>query len=134
MRLSTNEKGVAMQGDLILTDKRLVQEKKSLGSIEYKEIPLAKLDSIYYTSSINIWTIITGILLAILGFFLNATIFYRVEIIGFMIIIIGIVGFILGIILRKNFVEFKSASSKIRAENRNLESFIEAVRSQIYKN
>ena len=124
MELLKNEKELSKHDSLIVTNKRLIQEKKSWEKRIHKEIPLNKIDSICFEYSRNISLIIVGCVLIFLG------LFWFLKIVG---IIFGIIIIIIGSLLKKEFVEFSSCTLKIREEKENLEEFIDIVKEEIYK-
>ncbi|MEA3248547.1 MAG: hypothetical protein U9Q73_02465 [Nanoarchaeota archaeon] len=132
MKLLKNEKELSKHASLIITNYRLIQEKKSLGKRTHKEIPLEKIDSISFEYNIRIGMIILGIILMFTGLFWNYSKIYSPQI-GFLMIISGIVVLMISLLLRKELVEFNSSTLKISEEIRDIEKFIDIVRGEIYK-
>jgi hypothetical protein len=132
MELLKNEKELSKRASLIVTNYRLVQEKRSWGKRTHKEIPLNKIDSISFEYSRNIGLIATGIALIVLGFLFNYWLPHSSQI-WFLIAVLGFITLLLGILLKKEFVEFSSCSLKIREEKKSIEKFIDVVREEIYR-
>ena len=130
MKLVENEKKLSSHGSLVLTNKRLIQNKKSWGRIILKEIPLNKIDSICFEHSIDILAIIIGIILIIISLIMGEALFGYFK---YILFLLGISIFILGFLSEKEFVDFNSNTLKIREEKKNIENFIDVVRNEIYK-
>ncbi|CAD7773741.1 MAG: hypothetical protein KBONHNOK_00647 [Candidatus Methanoperedenaceae archaeon GB50] len=113
MKLLKTEKELSKHASLIVTNNRLVQEKKSWGKRTHKEIPLDKIDSLSFEYSKNIGLIVAGIVLIVLGFLFSSWTPYSSQI-WFLMIIFGIIILIIGLLLKKEFVEFSSSTLKIR--------------------
>ena len=129
MELLENERQMGACASLIVTNYRLLQEKKSWGSKMLKEIPLKKLDSIAYDYARSPTAVTLGILMSLIGFFLalEDDEFLLLMLIGFVVLIVGL-------LWKKELTEFRSSSMVIREEGRMIEEFVNIVRKQIYEN
>lgn len=134
------EERITSHGSLILTNKRLIQEKKSgfLGSQrQHHEIPLDKIDSITSNSQNYQWMSIFGAATFIFGFLFEVYAKINVQnaifqIVGFSLVVIGIIFFIFGF-LGQHQVQFHSANSVIHEKQKNIEPFVEKLREELYR-
>ncbi|MCK5474674.1 MAG: PH domain-containing protein [Candidatus Aenigmarchaeota archaeon] len=133
MKLLTHEKELDAQASLIVTNKRLIQERKEFGKRTHKEIPLNKITSISFEYELNIGLLIAGIVLTLLGLFLIFLESHYTQTWSF-VLVFGMVLLIITLLLKKEYVEFNSNRLKIREENREIEKFVDTVREEIYKN
>ena len=133
MKLLTHEKELDAQALLIVTNKRLIQERKEFGKRTHKEIPLNKITSISFEYELNIGLLIAGIVLTLLGLFLIFLESHYTQTWSF-VLVFGVVLLIITLLLKKEYVEFNSNRLKIREENREIEKFVDTVREEIYKN
>lgn len=133
MKLLTHEKELDAQASLIVTNKRLIQERKEFGKRTHKEIPLNKITSISFEYELNIGLLIAGIVLTLLGLFLIFLESHYTQTWSF-VLVFGVVLLIITLLLKKEYVEFNSNRLKIREENREIEKFVDTVREEIYKN
>ena len=133
MKLLTHEKELDAQASLIVTNKRLIQERKEFEKRTHKEIPLNKITSISFEYELNIGLLIAGIVLTLLGLFLIFLESHYTQTWSF-VLVFGMVLLIITLLLKKEYVEFNSNRLKIREENREIEKFVDTVREEIYKN
>ena len=132
MKLLKNEKELSTKASLILTTKRLIPEKKEFGRRTHKEIPLKNITSISFEYNINILSLIVGIIFALLGFFLTI-IETQYTLLWNYMILFGLIIISFCILLKKEYVDFKSNSLTIREEKREIEKFVDLVREEIYR-
>ncbi len=132
MKLLTHEKELDAQASLIVTNKRLVQERITFGKRTHKEIPLNKITSISFEYELHIGSLIAGIVLTLLGLFLIFLESQHTQT-WFFVLFFGVVILIITLLLKKEYVEFNSNRLKIREENREIEKFVDTVREEIYK-
>ena len=131
MKLLKNEEELSTKASLILTTKRLIQEKKELGRRTHKEIPIKNITSISFEYNINILSLMIGIIFALLGFFLTIIETQYTQLWIYMSLF-GLIIIVFCILLKKEYVDFKSNSLTIREEKREIEKFVDLVREEIY--
>ncbi|MBU7031528.1 MAG: hypothetical protein HXS53_03275 [Theionarchaea archaeon] len=119
---------MAQNGNLILTNYRLIEEKTSTGERKCKEIPLNKIDSIVTQSSSNLGAIAFGAIILLISVF----ILVEEEEVGAIGFVIGLIILIVGFFSQNEYVRFNSATISIRQEKKGMEKFTECVRRQIY--
>ncbi|MBU7042692.1 MAG: hypothetical protein HXS47_03795 [Theionarchaea archaeon] len=130
MNLLPDEEEIAHNGNVLLTNFRLVEEKISTGEKKCKEIPLKNLDSIVTQSSVNVGAIVFGVIIAIISAIITAD----EEEIGAVGLIIGVIVIILGFLSSTEYVKFNAQTLTIKQEKKGMEEFTECVRTQLYKN
>ena len=98
-----------------------------MGKKVLKEIPLEKIDSIVYDYQRSPLTIVLGISLLLIGYFLTLE-----EEIFLPILVIGLLALITGLLWKREFTEFRSASITIREEKGKMDEFVNVVRGHLY--
>ncbi|MGD2250374.1 MAG: hypothetical protein PVF58_18400 [Candidatus Methanofastidiosia archaeon] len=130
MEYLENETLKATCDSLMVTNLRIVEEKKTSGGKNIKEIPLNNINSIEYNCENRSFLVLFGILLFIIGlslFFMNLDGVYFTIIVFF-----GILMIIIGALWKHEFVEFRATTLVMRGEGEGIEQFLKAVREQLY--
>jgi hypothetical protein len=143
MRLLKSEKVLCREGSLTLTNKRLVQERCHWFAKVEKEIPLSRIDMVFFRSAVRWWLVVLGFLALFAGSrliadctseMLQAAIGPQntVIMVGILVFLFGSAMLLVAWFFRLERVEFCCSAQKICEDCSKLENFVEAVRQEIY--
>lgn len=129
MDLSPHEKKLAEHGQLTLTDKRIVKQKKTLGELSSEQIPVNRIDSIGIKVQSYFILFLIGIILILIGFVLIA----EEELSGFFFLLLGIGFTALFFVLRRRLLFIKSATKTLTEIGKGAEEFFSELETLISK-
>ena len=123
------EVNTSTHGSLSLHDDFIVSNNKHFWHKRIEEIPIDKIDSIFVGVKRKFRLLLSGFFLAASG------VFFATEYltIGIIIITCGIIVVLLSLFWKKEIIEIRSSSTKLKESAKNSELFLERLRKKMYK-
>lgn len=128
IKIDEEEKAIR-HGSLTLHDDFIVSNNQKFWYKRIEEIPIHKIDSIFVGVKRKFKLLLSGIFLAASGGFF-ATEYLEI---GIGIIICGIVIISISLFWKKEIIEIRSSSTKLKEKAKNSELFLERLRKKMYK-
>jgi sulfite exporter TauE/SafE len=135
MKTLNNEKVVSEVLPLKLTNFKIVRERTGVWRYGIEEIPLTKVDSIYYYHRRRLGAFVFGVIFLAVGIFIQVTPslykFLFVVYGGLVLIIFGILSIALGL-MKKEGLEVRAGTTRFSEEREGLEDFTQKLRDAVY--